>query len=325
MEKVELLKLLADGKFHSGQELADSLGVSRTAVWKQLGNLDTLGLIAESVKGKGYRLPGGLQLLDRDRLLSHLSLEAQALLGEIQLPGIVDSTNSLALRHIADGGGKGFVCSAEQQTAGRGRRGRSWISPYGDNIYMSLVWEFDGGAAALEGLSLTVGVAIVEALETLGISELKLKWPNDILFNGKKLAGILLEMVGDAAGLCQVVIGLGVNVQMSAKMGREIDQAWTDIRSIPGGDWVERNQLQAALLNQLLPIVRDFQRQGFSDFRQRWLDRDAYAGQSVVLISGENRICGKAAGVDGHGALLLDTAAGMQTFNGGELSLRLSQ
>lgn len=325
MTKIEVLKLLADGEFHSGQELADILGVSRTAVWKQLGKFSELGVQIESAKGRGYRLLGGLQLLEEDLIRSELSVEAAGLLGELQLPGIIDSTNTEALKRIAEGLAQGFVCSAEQQTAGRGRRGRAWVSPYGSNIYMSVVWGFEGGAAALEGLSLAVGVAVCEALEELGLSGLKLKWPNDILFNGKKLAGILLEMVGDAAGSCQVVVGLGVNVKMPLESGQQIDQAWVDIRNLPGGEYIDRNRLQAALLNSLLPALQSFQSQGFGLFRQRWLIRDAYAGQSVVVILGEQKISGRALGVDERGALLLETAVGVKTFNGGEISLRVEQ
>ncbi len=325
MTKIDVLKLLADGEFHSGQELADFLGVSRTAVWKQLGKFSDLGVQVESVKGRGYRLVGGLQLLEEGLIRSGLSAEAAALITELQLPGIIDSTNTAALKRIAEGSGQGFVCCAEQQTAGRGRRGRTWVSPYGSNIYMSVAWDFEGGAAALEGLSLAVGVAACEALEELGLSGLKLKWPNDILFNGKKLAGILLEMVGDAAGSCQVVVGLGVNVKMPVEPGRQIDQAWVDIRNLPGGEQIDRNRLQAALLNGLLPALKNFQSQGFGAFRQRWLMRDAYAEQPVVVILGEQKISGRSLGVDERGALLLETAVGVKTFNGGEISLRVEQ
>lgn len=325
MTKIEVLKLLADGEFHSGQELADCLGVSRTAVWKQLGKFSELGVQVESVKGRGYRLVGGLQLLEEGLIRANLSAEAEVLLTELQLPGIIDSTNTAALNRIAEGPVQGFVCSAEQQTAGRGRRGRAWISPYGSNIYMSVVWSFEGGAAALEGLSLAVGVAVCEALEDLGLTGLKLKWPNDILFDGKKLAGILLEMVGDAAGSCQVVIGLGVNVKMPTEPGREIDQAWVDTSNLPGGHHIDRNRLQSALLNSLLPALKKFQTRGFSGFREGWLIRDAYAEQSVVVILGEQKISGRALGVDERGALLLETALGVKTFNGGEISLRAGQ
>ena len=320
--KTEVLKLLADGQFHSGQELADVLGVSRTAVWKQLGKTDELGLAVESVKGRGYRLPGGLQLLDERSIRQHLRPEAGELLGELLLPGIVVSTNTIVMEHIAQNEARGFVCSAEQQTAGRGRRGRQWVSPYGGNIYMSVAWVFDGGAAALEGLSLAVGVAVVEALESLGLQGLSLKWPNDVLVNGRKLAGILLEMVGDVSGRCQVVVGLGINVQMPEAAGADIDQPWIDIRSLPGGADIERNRLQAALLNALLPVLAEFQAEGFSAFRQRWIKCDAFAGQSVVMMAGDNKVAGRAAGVDERGALLLETAAGVKAFHGGEVSLR---
>tara|TARA_B110000444_G_scaffold219160_1_gene219143 strand:- start:1485 stop:2057 length:573 start_codon:yes stop_codon:yes gene_type:complete len=190
---------------------------------------------------------------------------------------------------------------------------------------MSVTWTFEDGAAALEGLSLAIGVAVCEALEELGLLELKLKWPNDVLFKGRKLAGILLEMVGDAAGPCQVVVGLGVNLKMPAKSGQEINQEWTDITNVPGGKKIDRNKLQAALLNSLLPALQRFKSKGFSSFRERWVMRDAFVGQSVVVIIGERKISGHALGVDEHGALLLGTAEGVKKFNGGEVSLRVEK
>ena len=140
-----------------------------------------------------------------------------------------------ALRRVEAGGRSGLVCTAEQQTAGRGRRGREWISPFGRNLYVSTVWEFTQGAAALEGLSLAVGVAVAQALKGLGLPEVQLKWPNDIQHEGKKLGGVLLEMVGDASRQCQVVVGIGVNVAMPGAAANAIDQAWTDISRMTAG------------------------------------------------------------------------------------------
>ncbi|MEQ9394211.1 bifunctional biotin--[acetyl-CoA-carboxylase] ligase/biotin operon repressor BirA [Haliea sp.] len=324
MPKTTLVPMLADGEFHSGQDLAAALGVSRTAVWKQLNRLQELGLAVESVKGRGYRIPGGVELLDEVSIRAGLDVPVAGLLRELQLLEIVDSTNAEALRRVAAGAGAGpgLVCSAEQQTAGRGRRGRAWVSPYARNIYLSLVWEYQEGAAALEGLSLAVGVAVTRALAHLGLPPLQLKWPNDLLFAGAKLGGVLLEMAGDAAGRCQVVVGVGINVTMPPAAAQAIDQDWTDLATIAGGRAPGRNAVVARLLNELLPLAASFARTGFAPWREAWMALDAFADVPVVLHSGEQRQAGIARGVDDRGALQLETTLGVRSIYGGEISLR---
>ncbi|GAB3288491.1 bifunctional biotin--[acetyl-CoA-carboxylase] ligase/biotin operon repressor BirA [Parahaliea aestuarii] len=322
MPKTVILPMLADGEFHSGQALAEALGVSRTAVWKQLNRLEELGLELESVRGLGYRIPGGLELLDDAVIRSALSVPAQSLLGELRLQDSLDSTNAEALRRIEAGAARGLVCSAEQQTAGRGRRGRAWVSPYARNIYLSVTWEFSQGAAALEGLSLAVGVAAARALEKLGVPAVQLKWPNDLLANRAKLGGILLEMAGDVAGACQVVVGVGLNVRMPDIAASAIDQAWTDIATLCGDSPPGRNALLSALLNELLPLLAEFEGTGFAAWREAWMQRDAYADTPVVVRSADRQVAGVARGVDERGALQLETTVGVQSLFGGELSLR---
>ena len=325
MPKTLSLALLADGEFRSGQDLADSLGVSRTAVWKQLNKLSAeTGLEIESVKGRGYRIPGGIDLLDADAVNAALSSEAARLLSSLVLLESVDSTNAELMRHAASGPVAGLACSAEQQTAGRGRRGRQWVSPFASNLYMSLGWEFEQGAAALEGLSLAVGVAIVRALENCNLPGVQLKWPNDILYKRAKLGGVLLEMTGDAAGTCQVVVGVGLNVAMPASAAGAIDQDWTDIATASGGAPPRRNALLAALLNELLPLVAGFEAAGFAPWRDAWQALDAFAGNDVILHAGPRQTAGVARGVDERGALLLETTMGVQPIYGGEISLRLA-
>lgn len=324
MSSSPLMRIFADGDFHSGEELGALLGVSRTAVWKQLQKLqESTGLAFESVKGRGYRLVGGLELLDRTLLEQALSSEARNLLTELQLLDQVDSTNRLALSRAQEGVGRGAVFVAEQQSAGRGRRGRHWVSPFGRNIYCSVLWEFDGGAAALEGLSLAVGVAAARALQASGVESVALKWPNDVVWNGRKLAGILLEMAGDAAGRCQVVIGIGINVAMTeSSQAAAIDQPWVDVRTAAGRA-VSRNQLLADLLSALLPMLVRFETTGFAAVREEWMRLDSFAGREVAVHLGDRIVLGIAAGVSETGALLLDTPQGRQIFHGGEVSLRL--
>lgn len=321
MPNAELLRLLSGGEFVSGQQIADTLGVSRTAVWKQLNRLGELGLDLESARGRGYRIPGGLDLLDRDAVIAAMSDEARQLLQELDLRDITSSTNAEAMARIAAGAGSGYVCTAEQQQAGRGRRGRSWVSPFGRNLYLSVVWEYSQGAAALEGLSLACGVAVARALAACDVPAVQLKWPNDILHDGAKLGGILLEMTGDPAGACQVVVGIGINVNMPRAQG--IDQAWTDLARVCDDRPPSRNELLGALLTELLLLLSGFEATGFAPWREAWCALDAFANAPVILHSGEKQLAGTARGVDARGALQLETvAAGMQSVFGGELSMR---
>ena len=234
----------------------------------------------------------------------------------------VDSTNAQVLREAALEPLAGLVCTAEQQTAGRGRLGRQWVSPFAGNLYLSLVWQFSQGAASLEGLSLAVGVAVARALAASGVPPVQLKWPNDILYEGAKLGGILLEMTGDAAGTCQVVVGVGLNVSMPPAAAGNIDQAWTDVDTITGGNHPGRSKLLAALLNELLPLVSGFEQEGFAPWREEWQALDAFAGVNVILHTGARDMAGIARGVDERGALLLETGSGTQSVYGGEISLR---
>ncbi|WP_341938879.1 bifunctional biotin--[acetyl-CoA-carboxylase] ligase/biotin operon repressor BirA [Marinimicrobium sp. C2-29] len=319
-----LLVCLADGDFHSGDELGESLGMSRAAVWKHLQKLTELGLPLTSIRGRGYQVEGGLELLEKERILGALDPEARRRLNVLELFRATDSTN---VRALARGPAEpsGYVCLAEQQTAGRGRRGRAWVSPYGRNLYLSASWNFDGGAAALEGLSLAVGVAICRALEASGLQGVRLKWPNDLLWRGRKLAGVLLEMTGDPVGQCRVVVGIGINLSMPAGAARGIDQPWVDVSEAcreEGLAPLSRNRLAAELINQLLPLLADYQRSGFSDYRNAWHARDAFLGQTVVLKSAQREQLGVARGVDGSGALRLEVDGQEQLCHGGELSMR---
>lgn len=322
MPNTSLIPLLAGGEFVSGQALADGLGVSRTAVWKQLKNLEALGLEIESSKGKGYRIPGGIELLDSERVLAGLSPMSRQLLSELDLRDTVGSTNAEAMARIANGSGAGYVCTAEQQTAGRGRRGRDWVSPYARNLYLSVVWEYEQGAAVLEGMSLAVGVVVARALAACKVPSVQLKWPNDLLCDGAKFGGILLEMTGDPAGTCQVVVGIGLNIDMPTAVAGNIDQAWTDVARICDGKAPGRNVLLAAVLDELLPMLAKFESGGFAPWREEWQSLDAFSQKQVVLLSGEQQMAGTACGVDERGALQLQTTTGVQSVFGGEISLR---
>lgn len=315
-----LLALLADGAFHSGQSLGVELGMSRAAVWKHVAMLRESGIDVHSVPGKGYRLARRLELLDAQKIRSGMTLAVRRRIEAVEVLSVVDSTNEVAMSRIRQGGHSPAAIFAEQQTAGRGRRGRAWESPFGANIYFSLAWEFSGGLATIDGLSLAVGVALCEALEGLGISDVGLKWPNDLVRERRKFGGILIEVSGEATGPCSVVIGVGLNVDMSTVRGVSIDQPWTDLGA--AGYAGSRNQLAATLLDHLVRMLQEFSVSGFGAFAPRWRRFDAVCGKRVDVVVGEARIAGVAAGIDEGGALLVNTDGAIRRFFGGEVSVR---
>lgn len=312
-----LLKLLRDGRFHSGQALGAALGVSRSAVWKQLQQLEVeLGLSIHKVRGRGYQLAAPLTLLD--------PVEIGRLAFSCDWPVLVfdsiDSTNAEALRAIERLQAAPFLVLAERQTAGRGRRGRKWVSPFAENIYCSLVLRVEGGMRQLEGLSLVVGLAVMQALRGLGVQGVGLKWPNDVLVGQKKIAGILLELVGDPADVCHVVIGVGINVNM--QMTDEVDQEWTSVL-LESRRVLDRNRLVAELEMMLQKYLERHQLGGFSAVQDEWERNHLWQGRAVSLIAGVNQIDGEVLGIDSQGALRLKVGGVEKVFSGGELSLRL--
>jgi len=312
-----LLKLLKDGRFHSGQALGVALGVSRSAVWKQLQHLEAeLGLSIHKVRGRGYQLAAPLTLLDPVEIRK----QSPSCDWPILVFDSIDSTNAEALRAIERGQAAPFLVLAERQTAGRGRRGRKWASPFAENIYYSLVLRIDGGMRQLEGLSLVVGLAVMQALRELGISGAGLKWPNDVLVGQKKIAGILLELVGDPADVCHVVLGVGINVNM--QITDEVDQQWTSMR-LESGKVFDRNHLVGELGAMLQAYLCRHQVDGFSAIQAEWEQNHLWQGRAVSLIAGVNHIEGEVLGIDSQGALRLKVGGVEKVFSGGELSLRL--
>lgn len=312
----QLLNLLADGQFHSGEELGERLGVSRAAVWKQLKKLDELDIPYSSVKGKGYRLHDEIELLQPEQIRMQLSQRLDIL--EVLLD--VDSTNSYLFQKASDHMGKRYAVMAEKQAAGRGRRGRQWVSPFGKNIYLSLLVSFSGGIAALEGLSLVTAIAVERALVKLGIDGIGLKWPNDVYADGKKLAGILLEVTGEYNSHCQVVIGVGLNLSLSDKDAEDIGQPWAALKTIRPE--LSRNQVAAVLLDELLQAVDEFQKQGFAPYQQYWSERDIFHHQEVVILGGAEEKRGVVKGVNRKGELMLHSDKGMEVVMAGEISVR---
>lgn len=313
---IPLIHLLADGQCHSGESIGRCLGVSRAAVWKRIQRLDALGLQVESVRGAGYRLSEPLDLLDAASIERELHRGGVA---NVHVLDGVDSTNAFLLSREVLGVS---ACIAEYQSAGRGRRGRQWVSPYGSNLYFSIGLEVSEGVAALEGLSLAVGVVLRSALDALNFEGVQLKWPNDLLLDGKKLGGVLVEVGGDLSGPCSIVVGVGINVAMSASaLTEKIDQPWAELRCKEQG--LSRTHLAQTLILKLVEALKYFPEQKFAFYRHAWLKCAAYMHEKVSVVAGRNRAEGKLVGVTDTGALQLRLDNGdLASFVGGEVSLR---
>lgn len=314
-----LLKLLQDGRFHSGEALGAVLGVSRSAVWKQLQGLESeLGIEVFKVPGRGYRLAAPMALLDAEQI----RLGSGPVDWPVFVESSLDSTNAEIFRRLDAGVRAPFVLLAERQTAGRGRRGRAWSSPFAENLYCSVVVRVDGGMSQVEALSLTVGLAVARALQACGLSAAGLKWPNDVLVDGRKISGILLELAGDPADVCHVVVGVGINVNMLVDTSAVIDQPWTSVRQCLGKP-MDRNQLAGELLRQLRDYFATHWRDGFAGVREEWEALHVWRGKFVALTAGQGATLGVVLGVDQRGAIRLEVDGRERSFSGGELSLRL--
>lgn len=321
-QALKLLALLSDNNVHSGVELGGQLGVSRAAVWKLVQKMQQqYGVDITSVNGLGYCLANPLPLLDAEQIRRFMTAPGEQLgCSEITVLDSVDSTNEVALRNATKGSPNLSVWLAEHQTSGRGRRGKSWYSPMLGNIYCSLLWRVTGGAPALEGLSLVVGIALAEGLSVLGLRNIQLKWPNDLWVNDKKLGGILIEVAGDPYEECATVIGFGINIRMSPQMTSIVDQAVTSLDQYIEID--DRNRIVAVLLSTMCAALDEHKRFGFSRFSERWRAFDAMLGRSVNAVAGESVTTGMCVGVSSRGALLLETRDGLLEVYSGEVSVR---
>lgn len=277
---MQILQLLADGKIHSGEGLGRALGITRAAVWKQVEMLRKKGVDIEVMRGQGYRLPRALEQWNSTILLEGLSLELRPLLAHLQVEESVSSTNDVVAAFMRQHPRGAVVCLAEEQTAGRGRRGRDWFSPWGRSIYCSMGWTFPEGLVALEGLSLAVGVAIARALRRYGVEEIRLKWPNDLMVRGAKLGGVLIEVQAEAGGACQAIIGVGLNLALPADSSVLLGRPVTDISTVTGGV-VRKNELGAAMLDELLGLLQCYSVKRFAGIRDEWMSLDALRGQQV--------------------------------------------
>lgn len=320
----ELLQMLADGGEHSGEELAAQLEVTRAAVWKQLQQLGEWGLELEALPRRGYRLAAPLDLLDRQAIRRALPELVAGRLRRLEVHEELASTNDHLLQSIDLPAGRFDACLAEFQSAGRGRRGRHWIAPFASGLCLSLNWNWRYPPAGLGALSLAVGVAVLAALRAQKIGGLALKWPNDILREGAKLGGILIDLRAEAAGPAYAVIGVGLNVALPAAARRSIAARGTTPADLAGGPGAvpRRSALAAALLAGIVATLVEFSERGFAAFADEWRAADALRDQPVRIEQGGGSISGIARGIDPDGALLVDTGAGRERFISGEVSLR---
>jgi BirA family biotin operon repressor/biotin-[acetyl-CoA-carboxylase] ligase len=312
----ELLQRLIDGPV-SGDVLARDAGLTRAAMWKRIQVLREGGVQIDATPGRGYALARTVELLDADAILAQLP-RAHGV-HELQVRWSIDSTNSELLRRTTPPRGAS-VLLAEHQSAGRGRRGRSWASPLAAHLYLSVARHFSGGLARLGGLSLVAGVAVAEALHALGFYAARLKWPNDLVVDDRKLGGLLVEGGGEHGGPVRAVIGLGLNVRMPDAFAARIDQPWIDLQGL--GAVPSRNVVAARVLQSLLPALDAFDADGLAPFLPRYAALDALAGRRLEIRNGEESFAADHAGIADDGALCVRVGDTLRRVHAGEVSVR---
>ena len=315
-----MLVFLASGRVMTGPELASELGISRAAVWKQIETWRRAGLDIDSGP-RGYRLARPLEPLDVGQIRAALPDSARRRLGALENHWRLDSTSSELARRVADLPDLSFVF-ADWQQAGRGRRGRQWLSPPAVNLQFSCLKRFAGGYAGLAGLSLAAGVAAVHALEDHGVPDVALKWPNDLVHGDAKLGGILVELGGEFMGPCHAIIGIGINVHLPEGVRAALDRPCTDLSRLCGGAAPSRNGLATALVARLVDALEVFDASGFAAFAQDWTKRDALAERRIRVEGAHGTFDGIAAGVDARGALRVRTPEGTRVVDSAEVTVR---
>ncbi|MBU9819022.1 bifunctional biotin--[acetyl-CoA-carboxylase] ligase/biotin operon repressor BirA [Rahnella sp. Lac-M11] len=310
---LQLISILADGEFHSGEQLGTAMGMSRAAINKHIQTVRDWGVDIFTVPGKGYSLPYPIQLLEEEKILAMLPA------GGVSVLPVIDSTNQYLMDRIGQLN-SGDACAAEYQQAGRGRRGRKWFSPFGSNLYLSMYWKLEQGPAAAMGLSLVIGIVMAEVLHRLGAVDVRVKWPNDLYLNDRKLAGILVELTGKTGDAAHLVIGAGINLKMREPATDTINQGWINLQE--AGVNIDRNELTATLLKELRSALVHFEQEGLTPFIARWRDLDNFLDRPVKLLIGDQEILGIERGIDPQGALLLEQDGLIKPYIGGEISLR---
>ncbi len=319
-----LFAKLADGQFHSGEALAGDLAVTRSAVWKAAEELRALGATVHAVRNRGYRLPAMAEALDAVKIRALLSDRAAARVTRLDTTWTVGSTNTILMERASPPVGAGEALLAEYQTAGRGRRGRSWVAPPGGAICLSMSWAFAEVPRDLGALGLVIGVCALRALRRLGVTDLRLKWPNDLLVHDRKLGGILIELRAESAGPASVIIGIGLNVSLGAALLEQISNAGLAPIDLAGAGLAgaSRNEVAAGLISAFVEGLLEFARDGLKPFVREWMDADALRGRAVTVTAADGAAKGVARGIDLDGALLVETPGGLLRFISGDVSVR---
>ena len=310
---IQISAILSDLNYHDGDSIGNKLGITRSAVWKSIKKLEEYGIEVISVKNKGYQLKEPLLLLDQNKIATEVNIPDL----EIKVFETIDSTNNFLKNNINLPNRK--ICMAEIQTNGRGRMGRSWSSPFGQNIYMSYAYHFKKDVSELSGLSLVVGIACLQALNEIGIKEqIKLKWPNDGVYQAQKLMGNIIELQSESYGDTTAIIGIGINVNMIID-SFNISQSWTSLKKITG-KYIDRNILSISLIHNLNVYLELFSKYGLREFITKFHEFDALFDQKIKLNNGEYE--GVAKGINESGNLLLELPCGsLKSFSSGEASI----
>lgn len=318
--KTEILKMLKEGDgFISGQEVCGRFGVSRTAVWKAIGQLKEEGFQIEAVRNKGYRLLSSDDVITEAELMSSM---ADGFIKKIVYYESTDSTNLRARRLAEEGAPHGTLVVADSQNAGRGRRGRMWVSPHGTGIFMSLILRPDILPSSASMLTLVAALAVYDGIkETTGL-ETVIKWPNDIVADGKKLCGILTEMSAELEGIHYVVTGMGINTNMT-EFPEEVQDVATSLRILTGSR-VRRSSLIASVMRAYEKYYTVFTGSGsLTALMDVYNERMANLGREVKVLDPAGSYTGKALGINEKGELLVEKEDGkVNRVVSGEVSVR---
>jgi len=321
-----LLQLLADGQMHSGEELARILGLSRAAVWKQVHQLNELQIEVNARTGQGYQLERSLEFLSGDAIAANLDKATRSAMAALDVAWVIDSTSNFLSGQPVPRPGQFHACVAEYQSAGRGRRGRQWLAPFGDGVCLSIGYCFASGPPNLASLGLAVGVGLLRALRLCGAERAQLKWPNDIVVGGRKLAGILIDVQGEADGPLHVIVGIGINYRSNSKVVSQIadsgglapaDLQSCDAETVPG-----RSVVAARVIEHVYQVLNEFSRAGFVPFVQEWRSADFLAGKQVTVSTGSGNLRGTAMGVADDGQLRIETEQGPRAVASGDVTIR---
>lgn len=322
----ELLKLLADGQQHSGSDLAAALGITRAAIWKQVQILRELGIPVAGQAGQGYSLPLSVELLDRDAIVDALPAALRPVIDDLQVLWVTESTSDLLLQRGRTDAGRARICLAEYQTGGRGRRGRQWFAAVGSGICISVGWCFPAAPASLSCLGLAAGVAVLRAAQACGVHNAKLKWPNDLVVEDKKLAGVLVDVQGEAGGPLQVVVGVGLNYAPDSAGAKAVIAAGglhpVSLTELTDTAPVGRNKVAAELAAALLEVLQQFERTGFDPIADEWRSADYLRNKVVQFAAADRELVGVARGISGDGQLLVESNGQLIKLMSGDVSVR---